>query len=137
MSLFRRAATTERSRFDCLRALYRKFRAENTREARGLRLLRDWLSPAQRAQFEAKGYFDVIGSDSGRKYRIYEGTMTNVYELDEIGRPRMGWCFVPSGYLVAGDVMLAQKIALETAESASLAVANRFLPKAAQFRVLR
>jgi hypothetical protein len=25
----------------------------------------------------------------------------------------MGWCFVPSGHLVAGDVMLAQKIALE------------------------
>jgi hypothetical protein len=38
----------------------------------------------------------------------------------------MGWCFVPEGGLVAGDVMLAQKIALETNERAALAVANRF-----------
>jgi hypothetical protein len=36
----------------------------------------------------------------------------------------MGWCFVPKGSLVAGD--LAQKIALETNERAALAVANRF-----------
>ena len=34
----------------------------------------------------------------------------------------MGWCFAPSGYLVAGDVMLAKKIALETKERATLAV---------------
>ena len=37
--------------------------------------------------------------------------------------------FMPLGQLVAGDVMLAQKIALETNESAALAVANRFLPR--------
>ena len=36
---------------------------------------------------------------------------------------------VPLGYLVAGDVMLAQKIALETNEFGALAVANSFLPK--------
>jgi hypothetical protein len=30
------------------------------------------------------------------------------------------------GALVAGDVMLAQKIALETNERAALAIANRF-----------
>jgi hypothetical protein len=35
------------------------------------------------------------------------------------------WCFVPEGNLVAGDVMLAQKIALETNERAALAVAYR------------
>ncbi len=39
---------------------------------------------------------------------------------------RVGWCFAPKGYLVAGDVMLAQKIALETDERGALAVANRF-----------
>jgi len=36
------------------------------------------------------------------------------------GRCVTGWCFVPSAYLVAGDVMLAQKIALETDEKAAL-----------------
>lgn len=134
MFLFRRSATAGRSRIDCLRELYRKSRAESTREARGERLLREWLSPTQRAQFKADRHFEVIGCDSGKRYRIYEGTMTNVYELDDAGRPRMGWCFVPSGSLVAGDVMLAQKVALETSERAALAVANRFLPKRSQFR---
>ena len=40
-----------------------------------------------------------------------------------------GWCFVPNTYLVADDVMLAQKIALETDERAALAVAKSFSPK--------
>ena len=99
---------------------------EGTREARGIKLLREWLSPEQRAQFDTKRYFDVIGSDSGKRYRIRYGSATNVYEIDGDGRSTVGWCFVPTGYLVAGDVMLAQKIALETHEFRALAVANRF-----------
>jgi hypothetical protein len=58
----------------------------------------------------------------------------NVHELDEAGRPQMGWCFLPKGYLVAGDVMLAQKIALETSELSALKVAQRFPPDARAFR---
>jgi len=50
----------------------------------------------------------------------------NVCELDGAGRPRAGWCFVPKDNLVAGDVMLAQKIALETDERGALAVARNF-----------
>jgi hypothetical protein len=99
---------------------------EGTREARGIKLLREWLSPEQRAQFDARSYFDVIGSDSGKRYRIRFGSATNVHEIDSVGRSTVGWCFVPTGYLVAGDVMLAQKIALETHEFRALAVANRF-----------
>jgi PIN domain len=38
--------------------------------ARGLELLRDWLSPEQLVQFERKGYFDDTGCHSGRRYRI-------------------------------------------------------------------
>ena len=53
----------------------------------------------------------------------------NVYELDDAVRPRAGWCFVPNDHLVAGDVMLAQKIALETNERSALAVANNFAPR--------
>jgi hypothetical protein len=95
-------------------------------EARGLMLLREWLSPEQRAQFDAEGYFDVIGCHSRKKYRIRCGLSANIDELDVAGVPRIGWCFVPDIYLVAGDVMLAQKIALETNERDALAVANRF-----------
>ena len=88
--------------------------------------MREWLSPEQLARFDAKRYFDVIGSDSGKRYRIRYGSATNVYEIDGDGRSTVGWCFVPTGYLVAGDVMLAQKIALETHEFRALAVANKF-----------
>jgi hypothetical protein len=96
------------------------------REARGIQLLREWLTPEQRAQFDANRYFDVIGCDSGKRYRIHYGSSTNVHEIDSEGRSTNGWRFVPSGHLVAGDVMLAQKIALETNELGALAVANKF-----------
>ncbi|WP_371259526.1 hypothetical protein [Bradyrhizobium sp. URHD0069] len=100
----------------------------NEAEVRGFRLLREWLSPEQLAQYDAHNYFDVTGCHSGRRYRIRHGTATNIYELDNFGRPRTGWCFVPRDRLVPGDVMLAQKIALETDESAALRVAKSFPP---------
>src|SRR6516225_9046516 len=124
----RRVPIVWRSRFRALRRLYIRFYGENTPETRGLRLLRAWLSPSQFEQFDAKGHFDVIGSATGRKYRIQYGTSMNVYELDDTGRLKMGWCFVPQGCLVPGDVMLAQKTALETFESRALLVARRFAP---------
>jgi hypothetical protein len=104
--------------------------------ARGERLLREWLSPDQRAQLDALGYFDVAGCDTGKKYRIRAGTSTNVEELDDNDVPAMGWCFVPRGYLVQGDVMLAQKISLETSEQEALAVAKPFPPSSAICRLL-
>ena len=100
----------------------------NEAEMRGLRLLSEWLSPEQLAQYHARNYFDVTGCHSGKRYRICHGTATNIYELDSAGRPRVGWCFIPKNHLVAGDVMLAQKIALETDESAALSVAKKFPP---------
>ena len=101
----------------------------NETETRGVKLLKEWLSKEQLARYEQHKYFDVTGCHSGKRYRIRHGTGTNVYELDGAGRPRAGWCFVPKDYLVAGDVMLAQKIALETDELGALAIANNFLPR--------
>jgi hypothetical protein len=97
-----------------------------TAGARGKALLREWLSPEQRAQFEATESFEVIGCHAGKRYRIQYGAATNVFETDEAGHPVMGWRFLPNGGLVPGDVMLAQKIALETDERAALLVACRF-----------
>jgi hypothetical protein len=94
-------------------------------EARGLALLTEWLSPAQRAEYETHQHFEVRGGDTGTRYRIRHGTQMNIEQLDQHGRRVCGWCFLPEGGLVAGDVMLAQKIALETNERAALAVANR------------
>ena len=96
------------------------------REARGLQLLKKWLSPEQFAQYDSKSYFEVTGCHNGKRYRISHGTSMNIHELDGAGCPCVGWCFAPKGYLVAGDVMLAQKIALETDERGALNVANKF-----------
>jgi hypothetical protein len=98
----------------------------NEQEARGRKLLLEWLSEAQRKQYEERKCFEVTGCHSGKRYRIHHGMGTNVYELDDKGRPLIGWCFVPEGYLVASDVMLSQKIALETDELGVLKVANNF-----------
>jgi hypothetical protein len=110
-----------------LRAIQERHQsAAAIREARGITLLHEWLSPQQKAQFDASRSFDVVGSHTGKRYRISLGRGTNVQEVDDTGRPVMGWCFVPSGDLVPGDVILAQKVALETDERGALAVANRF-----------
>lgn len=100
-------------------------RSQDRAERRALKLLKQWLSPAQLASYERAQHFDVIGCDSGKRYRIRHGTQMNIEELDEHGSQVCGWCFLPGGGLVAGDVMLAQKIALETGERAALKVANR------------
>jgi hypothetical protein len=93
-----------------------------------LRLLRQWLSPSQRSQFAEESCFEVVGGDTGKRYRIHAGAATNVCELDERGRPTLGLCFLPMGDLPIGDVMLSQKIALESAESYALRAARRFAP---------
>ena len=88
-----------------------------------MRLLRQRLSSAQRAQFAEKGYFEVVGGDTGKLYRIYAGAATNVCEVDKNDRPTLGLCFLPMGDLPMRDIMLSRKIALESSESRALGVA--------------
>jgi hypothetical protein len=109
------------------RAFLEWYERAKTSELRGRKLLREWLSPEQLAQYDAHNYFDVTGCHTGRRYRINDGRGMNVYQLDDRGRPLVGWCFVPRDDLVAGDVMLAQKIALETDERGALSVAKNFM----------
>jgi len=94
-------------------------------EKRAAMLLCDWLSPSQRAQYEHKRYFEVRGSASGKRYRICQGRIGNIIELDERGGMVATLCFLPEGDLASGDIMLAQKIALEADELAAVRVANR------------
>ncbi|WP_407114343.1 hypothetical protein [Bradyrhizobium sp. LMG 9283] len=117
MFLFRRSGAGSSARLRALRTLYWSFTDQSTPEARARRLLREWLSP--------ESYFEVTGSHTGRRYRIYYGTVSNFVQIDEAGQPETRWCFVPERALAAGDVMLAQKIALETDEMSVLARANR------------
>jgi hypothetical protein len=95
-------------------------------ETRSRILLRKWLSSEQLAQYETRGAFEVIGSKTGRRYRIEERRQLNVYQLDRRGRRNRGWCFIPKGGLPTGDVMLAQKVALETDEERVMKVALPF-----------
>ena len=128
MLRFRPSRPGERSRRRATRALFIRHGIERTPEGRSLRLLRQWLSPVQRAQFADKGYFEVVGGDTGKQYRIYAGAAANVCEVDENGHLALGLCFLPMGELPIGDVMLSQKIALEGSESRALAVARGFVP---------
>jgi len=124
----------ERSRRRAVRALLIRHGAEKTPEGRSLRLLRQWLSPAQRARLAESGYFEVVGCDTGTQYRIYPGAMSNVCEIDEKGRPRYGLCFGTVGELPIGDVMLAQKIALESCESSAFSGGQQIKPNGFMFR---
>lgn len=108
---------------------FQEFGFHSNREARGLALLKTWLTPEQLAQYRQYRHFDVTGCHSGRRYRIRYGVSMNVFELDSLGRPVVGRCFVPKDNLVAGDVMLAQKIGLETNERGVLLVAKTFSPR--------
>jgi hypothetical protein len=97
-------------------------------EQKGFTLLRSWLSPDQRRQFDEKSYFEVIGGDTGTRYRIHRGHVVNVVALNAAGREARRLCFGPEGKLATGDIMLAQKIALETMERAALVTANVHAP---------
>ena len=49
----------------------------------------------------------------------------NVEQLDRTGKRIGVLCFMPEGGLAVGDVMLAQKIALELFETEALQIANK------------
>ena len=110
----------------CFEALAALGAAESKSEAKAKALLEEWLSSEQLIQYERNRWFEVVGSKTGKRYRIQEQQQQNVYELDAKGRPIRGWCFMPKGRLATGDVMLAQKIALETDENGAMKVALRF-----------
>jgi hypothetical protein len=92
---------------------------------RGIALLKENLSPDQLAQYEQHAFFEVMGGNTGRRYRIRHGRSMNIDQLDKHGRRVCGWCFFPKGNLVAGDIMLAQKFAIELFEADALKTANK------------
>jgi hypothetical protein len=93
-------------------------------ERRAQEFLRSWLSPEQRRQYDARRNFEVVGSDTGKRYRICKGSVFNIQELNAEGQQVRALCFTAEG-VATGDVNLAQKIALETFESKVLEIANR------------
>ena len=88
-----------------------------------MRLLLENLSAPQRHDYEAHGYFYVIGGKTGRRYRVHDRHLLNVVQLGPKGQRVARLCFFPKGDLPTGDVLLAQKLALELFEIETLRVA--------------
>jgi len=92
-----------------------------------LALLVEHLDPEQRSEFETRGVIPVLGSDTGRRYEIRVGRSSNVFECRDDGEYVRTFCFLPRGNLPIGDVLLAQKLALELYESEAIGVARSAL----------
>jgi hypothetical protein len=93
--------------------------------ARSLQLLADNLSSTQYQQFARRSCFEVTGGVTGKRYRIGTAQMYNFALLDERGDCEYLLCFAPTGAFPLGDVLLAQKLALELYETDVLRVANK------------
>jgi len=115
-----------------LRTFLAAFEPRETAEQGSMRLLRAHLNALQRQQFDEHGWFDVVGGQSGHQYRVHRAYVTNVQELGADGVCVQVLCFSPRGHLPLGDVLLAQKVALELFESDALAVACRWPASAAR-----
>lgn len=94
---------------------------------RSLALLVEHLDPEQRSEFEKSGMIYVVGSDTGRRYAIRVGRSSNVFECRNDGQYVRSYCFGPIGNLPIGDVLLAQKLALEHYENEALGIARSAL----------
>jgi len=97
--------------------------AREAANKKSIELMKNWLTPKQLEEYQQTSAFEVIGCDTGTHYRIFNACPYNVVELDR-GVRRRRLCFVPDNANAPGDVMLAQKIALETNERKVLEVAN-------------
>ena len=111
-----------------LRNLFAACEDRASAEKRGMDLLHSYLSPAQRAQWSALGSFEVTGSDSGCRYIIRNSSSINIEQLGADGQCVRRWCFCPVGNLVQGDILLAQKLALECFEREALKEAYDYSP---------
>jgi hypothetical protein len=66
----------------------RTSRADNVHpqaEERAQELLRSWLSPYQLKQYDVRGHFEVVGCDSGKRYRIRKGAFSTSRSLMPLG----------------------------------------------------
>lgn len=99
--------------YDRYEQVLRELEAERTAK----RILWDSLSDMQRQEFSEGLTFTVIGGVTGRKYTINFGAVSNV----QSGERR--YCAIPKGKLPMGDILLAQKLAIEANEELYLRTA--------------
>lgn len=87
---------------------------------RAEQLLVECLSPAQREEFREKRYFTVQAPDWG-ELQIHHRQIFNVFDPVE----RIWYCAGPEGDLPVCDVMLGQKLVLESNPETFFRQANR------------
>lgn len=119
------AAADERYRRQRAEHALRAREAEERRKAATAKarvLLESVLSARQKEQLQAEKFFDMV-SATGKRYRIHYGTHGNVRLLSGDGKETMRFCAQPNGVPIE-DAMAAQKLMLETDETAFLNVAN-------------
>lgn len=100
-------------------------RRDTSADKKSIAFLKEWLSPEQREQYERQNAFEVIGGDTGTRYRICAPAAFNIRVLNAEGTHVSNLCVVPKDATASGDILLAQKIALERNEAETLKVANR------------
>ena len=105
--------------------LFAPLRDARRAQQRAHRLLIANLTDAQLSQLKQFAFFEVVGGATGARYRIHDAPSINVEQMDQDNRPVTRWCFLPEGELARGDVLLAQKIALELFEREALRIAHR------------
>jgi hypothetical protein len=109
--------------------------AQEAARTRARNTLMEFLTPEQRAEYEAEGHFVCTGSE-GNRYRIERGNAGNVVYLDERGEAAGRLCAHPSmseQWLPDQDVALAQMLALMTDEQNFVRIANVHRGRAPEF----
>ena len=89
---------------------------------RARQLLTECLSEEQTAEFETGGQFHVVGAD-GHLYRITKGYGHNVLRIKD-GVPIAEYCIIHQEMVPDYDLMLTQKLLLETAPGQFEAISN-------------
>ena len=110
-----------------LAVVFKPCESRGEAEQRAQKLLESHLSATQLAQFSALGWFEVTGGDTGTRYVIRNFNSVNIDQLNSNGECVKRWCFGPKGNLATGDVLLAQKLALECFERQALERAHRHM----------
>lgn len=97
---------------------------------RSLDLLTSWLTPKQTRMFKRYGIIPCRGSVTGDRYYIYtRTTVFNVFRPMKHIKCNAGYLYCARFYdfsIPKPDLLLAQKLMIETNESEFLAVANCF-----------